>query len=176
MMISFMICVICERQVGHNWSAGCKKEKLVALCAPSLPISSSRLIIIIVITFIVNAVNKKNATCICSEFDQHMIPLVLVLNLTTRWRTSISSKYGQYAQCIGSNLGHWVALLAVITSWCRHMHCHIVSMIVLLALSLGIELVSSSSSVTSVNLTSVRWYRPRPIDRTPWTAGSDKNV
>ena len=50
---------------------------------------------------------------------------------------------------IGTNFGHQVALLALVTSlatrW-RHMHCHIA----LLTSSVGIEVLSSSARVTSV--------------------------
>ena len=48
--------------------------------------------------------------------------------------------------------------------------------IVLLASSAGIELVSSSTRVTSAKFHKGLVERPGPIDRTPETPGSGKNV
>ena len=72
--------------------------------------------------------SKKNATCSGSKFGQlYVVPLVLVQNLTTRWRHQ--NWFHIWPTCnvisIGSNFGHQVALLALVTNlttrW-RHWH------------------------------------------------------
>ena len=77
--------------------------------------------------------------------------------------------------------GHQVVPLALVsilaTRW-RHLHCYIAWDCPLTS-SVGIELLSSSARVTSVKsakpLVVTDGHRPRPIDRTPGTPGSDKN-
>ena len=77
-------------------------------------------------------------------------------NMSTNWFVSKVLSGG--LTCISSNFGHQVALLG----------------------SVGIELLSSSARVTSVksahSLGWSHWRTSGPIDRTPGTPGSDKNV
>ena len=82
---------------------------------------------------------------------------------------------------MGSNFGHQVALLALVTSLQPGGATCIATLPwnVLLALSVSIGLVSSSARVTSVKfqkpLSVCQFETTGPIDRTPETPGSDKN-
>ena len=121
---------------------------------------------------------KKNGTCIGSKFVQHVIQFALVAYFATRWRhlhkfqiwppddtTCISSKFSHQITWINWKFGNQMAPLALVqnlaTRW-RILHwlqiwppdgatcIAALPWIALLALSVSIELVSSSAKVTSV--------------------------
>ena len=124
-----------------------------------------------------------------------MAPLALFANLATRWSRlhKLQIWPPDDTACISSKVGHQMALVQnLVISWC-HLHCFqrwppdcvtcIASLpwIALLALSVSIELVSSSARVASVKSTqglSVSHSDGRtsgPKDRTPGLPGSDKD-
>ena len=90
-----------------------------------------------------------------------MAQLGLVQNLVIRWR---------HLHCLQSWPQGWVTCIATLP-W-----------IILLALSVSIELVSSSARVTSVKSDLISLHKVSdgvtsgPIDQTPGLPGSDKNV
>ena len=114
-----------------------------------------------------------------------MAPLAFVANLTTRWRhlhyLQIWPPDG--ATCISCKFGHQMAQLGLVQNFVirwRHLHClqnwppgcvtciATLLWIVLLALSVSIDLVSSSARVTSVKSTqppSVRDTRTQRSDQ-----------
>ena len=81
--------------------------------------------------------------------------------------------------CIGSKFGHQLAPLALLPKLATSNTCiATLPSIALLALSVSIELVSSSARVTSVKSTQRSRSDGRtsgPKDRTPGLPGSDKN-
>ena len=86
----------------------------------------------------------QDGACISYIFDQQVVPLALVA-LVAICTTII---------CIGSTFDHQVAQLALVLKWATRLHhCNCIatfSWIAHLALSVGIEMVSSSARVTSV--------------------------
>ena len=114
--------------------------------------------------------SPDGATCISCRFGHKMVPLALVPHLATRWH------HLHYLQiwppdgttCISCKFGHQMAQLGLVQNlvirW-RHLHClqscppgcitciATLPWIALLALSVSIELVSSSARVTSVKST-----------------------
>ena len=84
-------------------------------------------------------------------------PLALVPNLATRWRHlhELKNWPPDGATGISSKFGHQMASLALVPKLATrlpHMHCHI-TFNCPLALSVGIDLVSSTARVTSVKST-----------------------
>ena len=112
-----------------------------------------------------------------------MAPLALIANLATRrhhlHQLQIRSPSG--TTCIGSKFGHQLAPFALLPKLATRLHHCIATLpwIALLALSVSIELVSSSARVTSVKsykpLVVCLWRTSGPKDRTPGLPGSDKN-
>ena len=132
-----------------------------------------------------------------------MPPLELITNLATSWRYLHQLQFWPLGDvtCISWKLGHQVAPLAfiqhLVIRW-RHLHwfqswpsggdtCKFghqfastcigtLTWIALLAISVSIELVSSSARVNSVKFVKGQWQRFGPIiDGTPGIPGSDKN-
>ena len=89
------------------------------------------------------------------KFGQQMALLALVINFATKWRYL-----------------YWFQSWPPVCTTC------IVTLpwIAILALSVSIELVSSSARVTSVKSQKGHLERLGPIDRTPGIPGSDKNL
>ena len=123
-----------------------------------------------------------------------MAPLTLVANLATRWchLHCLQIWPPDGTTCISCQFGHQMALVQnLVISWC-HLHCFqswppdcvtciaTLPWIALLALSVSIELVSSSARVTSVKSAKgvgiTHSLTSRPIDQTPgFKPGYDKD-
>ena len=119
-----------------------------------------------------------------AHFGHQMELLALIANLATRrhhlHQLQIGSPSG--TTCIGSKFGHQLAPFALLPKLATRLHHCIATLpwIALLALSVSIELVSSSARVTSVKSTQplgvCLWRTSGPKDRTPGFPGSDKNL
>ena len=109
-----------------------------------------------------------------AHFGHQMELLALIANLATRrhhlHQLQIGSPSG--TTCIGSKFGHQLAPFALLPKLATRLHHCIATLpwIALLALSVSIELVSSSARVTSVKSYTTSWSDGQtsgPKDRTP---------